>query len=198
VKIVLRNGELTTDLPLTDEIRFLDNVLTLNPLRNQKIVLYVHNDSAAFDAQAIEVNFRHPGAKVDIYGLISAQHQEKLSMKTVMRHEVSDCESKQLWKGILKDASKVDFEGKILVAKETKKTVAQLTNKNLLLSDDAEIKTKPFLEIYADDVQCSHGATVGCLDKNAIFYLRSRGISEEQAKLMLIEAFVAEVMECNA
>ena len=89
--------------------------------------------------------------------------------------------------------SKVDFEGLIDVAQNAQKTVAQLSNKNLLLSDTAEISTKPFLEIKANDIRCTHGATVGFLDKNALFYLCSRGILENAARDMLIQAFIDEV-----
>jgi Fe-S cluster assembly protein SufD len=177
----------------SEEVRWCDHTLTITPLRDSKITLYITNESPDFTEQNIIVNFFESGSSVDIFGLYHMQGAQSLQIKTVMNHAVPHCESRQLWKGILADQSKVDFEGKIIVAKDAQKTSAHLTNKNLLLSDTAEVKTKPFLEIYADDVQCSHGATVGCLDQNAIFYLRSRGVPEAEARTLLIEAFAADI-----
>ena len=129
-----------------------------------------------------------------IYGLYQMQDKQSLKIHTTMNHIVPHCTSRQVWKGILADGAKADFEGKIVVAKDAQKTSAHLSNKNLLLSNTAEVSTKPFLEIYADDVQCSHGATVGCLDPNALFYLQSRGIPESEARALLIEAFADEIL----
>ena len=100
-----------------------------------------------------------------------------------------------MYKGILDDNSRGVFSGKILVQQPAQKTNAYQSNKTVLLSDDASVDTKPQLEIYADDVKCSHGATVGHLDDTAYFYIRSRGIPAELAKSMLIRAFVNDVIE---
>ena len=95
---------------------------------------------------------------------------------------------------VLDDRARAVFHGRIVVQPDAQKTVSEQSNQNLLLSRDAEIDTKPQLEIYADDVKCAHGATVGQLDKDALFYLRSRGIPEEMAKRLLIKAFASDVL----
>jgi Fe-S cluster assembly protein SufD len=102
--------------------------------------------------------------------------------------------SYQLFKGILDDQAKAVFNGHILVHQGAQKTNAYQSNKNILLTDKASVNAKPWLEIYADDVKCSHGAAVGQLDPNALFYIRSRGLSEENARMLLMYAFAAEVI----
>ena len=109
-------------------------------------------------------------------------------------HAVPDCTSNELFKGILDDHATAVFNGHILVRKDAQRTNAYQTNRNILLTDKATVNAKPFLEIYADDVKCSHGATVGQLDDNALFYIKSRGISEYNARLLLMYAFAAEVI----
>ncbi|HWX77971.1 MAG TPA: SufD family Fe-S cluster assembly protein, partial [Candidatus Acidoferrales bacterium] len=102
--------------------------------------------------------------------------------------------SLELYKGILSGSARGVFNGKILVHKDAQKTNARQTNKNLLLSADAMVNTKPQLEIYADDVKCSHGSTIGQLDRDALFYLRSRGLSRDDAQSLLSYAFASEVI----
>jgi Fe-S cluster assembly protein SufD len=120
------------------------------------------------------------------------QHMDNM-MRVV--HAQPNCDSRQFYKGILDDRARGVFSGRIIVAKDAQKTDAKQTNANLLLSDDAQIDTKPQLEIYADDVKCTHGATVGQIDEDALFYLRSRGIDSEAARAMMIYAFAAESFE---
>ncbi|OGT43391.1 MAG: hypothetical protein A3F13_04295 [Gammaproteobacteria bacterium RIFCSPHIGHO2_12_FULL_40_19] len=143
----------------------------------------------------IEVNFHHPRAALTILGLYQLHDRHSVEIQTTIHHWVPHCTSKQIWKGVLHDASKAAFEGRIIVHPKAQKTSAHLSNKNLLLSKMAEVNTKPILEIEADDVQCTHGATVGCLDQNALFYLRSRGISVDDARQLLIDAFVHEITD---
>ena len=100
-----------------------------------------------------------------------------------------------MYKGILKDTSKGVFHGRILVHNEAQKTDAKQTNRNLLLSEKAQVDTKPQLEIYADDVKCTHGATTGQIDNEALYYLRARGINLEDAKLIMIRSFTEELLE---
>ena len=190
--VFLKNGELTAHF--SEEIQLSDNTLTITPVRDTTITVYVINQSPLFLQQNIVVNFLEPGAEVIICGLYQMQDRQSLKINTTMNHTVPHCTSRQVWKGIVAGAAKADFEGKIIVAKDAQKTSAHLSNKNLLLSNMAEVTTKPFLEIYADDVQCSHGATVGCLDPNALFYLQSRGIPESEARALLIEAFADEIL----
>jgi Fe-S cluster assembly protein SufD len=113
---------------------------------------------------------------------------------TVVDHVQPHCESHEFYHGILADRSRGVFNGKIFVRPDAQKTNAKQTNRNLLLSDDAVIDTKPQLEIFADDVKCTHGATIGQLNEEAMFYLRSRGIGAAHARRMLIHAFASDVV----
>jgi Fe-S cluster assembly protein SufD len=112
-----------------------------------------------------------------------------------VRHAEPNCESRQYYRGILADRAKAMFTGRIIVDEDAQKTDAVQSNKNLLLSGDALVETKPQLEIYADDVKCTHGATIGQLDDQAIFYCRARGIPEETARRLLVFAFVNEILD---
>ncbi|MDE6308223.1 MAG: SufD family Fe-S cluster assembly protein, partial [Bacteroidales bacterium] len=111
-----------------------------------------------------------------------------------INHNSPEARSRQLFKGILDDSASGRFEGHVLVASGAQKTEAYQTNRNLLLTKKAKFQTKPYLEIYADDVKCSHGATVGQLDEKALFYMRCRGISQATARRLLMYAFAAEVI----
>jgi Fe-S cluster assembly protein SufD len=110
-------------------------------------------------------------------------------------HAHPNASSHELYKGVLDDKATAAFNGKILVRKDAQKTDAKQTNNNLLLSDDAVINTKPELQILADDVRCTHGATIGQLDSEAIFYLQSRGIGKEEAKSLLTCAFAQDLID---
>jgi Fe-S cluster assembly protein SufD len=127
-----------------------------------------------------------------LYVMEGAQHVDN---HTLIEHVQPHCQSHEFYKGVLADDSKGVFRGQILVHQAAQKTDAYQANQNLLLSDRAEINTKPQLEIYADDVKCSHGATIGQLDEDAIFYLRSRGIGRAAARRVLTRAFAGEVIE---
>jgi len=109
----------------------------------------------------------------------------------VVEHAQPHCNSHEYYNGILDATPKASFTGRILVRRAAQKTDAKQTNKNLLLSEDATVDTKPQLEIYADDVKCTHGATIGQLNEESIFYLRARGLSADTARRMLIHAFAA-------
>ena len=135
------------------------------------------------------------GAEANIYGAYVCGGDEKVKIAVDMHHDVPHCNSRQLFKGIAGGSSKVDFYGKIIVAQDAQKTEAYQENHNILLSDDARVDTKPQLEIYADDVKCSHGATIGRLNEEEQFYMRSRGISLEDAKVLQMISFIAPVLE---
>ena len=135
------------------------------------------------------------GAEANLYGAYICAGQEKVKIAVDMHHKVPHCNSRQLFKGIAGGNSKVDFYGKIIVAKDAQRTEAYQENHNLLLSDGAKVDTKPQLEIYADDVKCSHGATIGRLNEEEQFYMRSRGITLEDAKVLQMISFVAPVLE---
>ncbi|MCX7120988.1 MAG: SufD family Fe-S cluster assembly protein [Gammaproteobacteria bacterium] len=194
-QLIIQNGVLHSSSDFSNEIILDDENIIITPSQNSKIVLYFINNAEESIAQNIQVNFTEQNAEVSIFGLYQARNTHSFNIKTVMNHAVANCVSRQLWKGVMYDSAKVAFEGKIIVAPDAQKTEAHLTNKNLLLSKDAEVSTRPFLEIDANDVKCSHGATVGCLDNEAIFYLRSRGISENEARELLIEGFVNEILD---
>ncbi len=114
---------------------------------------------------------------------------------TLVDHRKPHCESNQTYKGILDGKSTGIFNGKIFVQRDAQKTNAYQSSKNILLSDDATINAKPQLEIYADDVKCSHGSSTGKIDEDALFYLRARGLGIESARKLLLHAFVNDVMQ---
>jgi Fe-S cluster assembly protein SufD len=141
------------------------------------------------------VSLNGKNARNDSSGIMLADKMQQVDNFVHIQHQSPDCQSRQLFRGILDDLATGVFTGKILVAKDAQKTQAYQENNNILLSADAKARTKPQLEIYADDVKCSHGATVGQLDKDAFFYLRARGIPEKEARLMLLHAFAHRVLE---
>jgi Fe-S cluster assembly protein SufD len=178
-------------------VREMDDVFHIHvaPQANQTTQLcFVLRDEALNKKYQLQVDFHEPHARVEIRGLYQLTGKQFVEIESTMNHAVSHCESMQIWKGVLKESAKAKLEGKIIVFAQAQKSVAHLKNKNLLLSKTAEVNTKPTLEIYADDVQCSHGATVGFLDEQALFYLRSRGIDENAAREMLIDAFTMEII----
>lgn len=128
-------------------------------------------------------------------GLYLTKDAQVVDNHTLVDHRKPNCESNELYKGIIEDKSSATFNGKIFVRKDAQQTNAFQSNKNILLSDDGTINTKPQLEIYANDVKCSHGTSTGKLDEDKIFYLRARGLSESSAKKMLMHAFASEVVE---
>jgi Fe-S cluster assembly protein SufD len=130
-----------------------------------------------------------------IYGLYCLQGKSHVDNHTLVDHAVPNCMSNELYKGIVDEQAVAVFNGKIWVRKDAQKTNAYQSNKNMLLSDDATVNSKPQLEIFADDVKCSHGCTVGSLDEEAQFYLRSRGLSQGQARAFLLRAFALDILE---
>ena len=135
------------------------------------------------------------GSYSNILGLYLSIEEQLMDNYMFVEHLKANCGSRQLYKGLLNDSSKGVFHGRILVHEEAQQTNAYQTNRNLLLSDSAQVDTKPQLEIYADDVKCSHGATIGQIDKDALLYLQARGINKDKAMLILIKAFTDEVCE---
>jgi Fe-S cluster assembly protein SufD len=140
------------------------------------------------------IDFTEEFANADVEGLYILDKNQDCIHRIRLNHNRPNCRSNQLFKGILDDSARAHFEGYVFVEKNAQKTEASQHNKNLLLTDKANVQTHPFLEIYADDVKCSHGATIGQLDENALFYLRTRGIPEKQAKMLLMYAFANDVV----
>ena len=143
----------------------------------------------------LDVRLVGEGAEANVYGAYVCGGDEKVKIAVDMYHDVPHCNSRQLFKGIAGGDSKVDFYGKIIVAQDAQRTEAYQENHNILLTDGAKVDTKPQLEIYADDVKCSHGATIGRLNEEEQFYMRSRGISLEDAKVLQMISFIAPVLE---
>jgi Fe-S cluster assembly protein SufD len=134
------------------------------------------------------------GSECTLNGLYMATGKQHLDNRTLIDHQSPRCTSRELYKGVLDGQSRGVFSGRVLVRHDAQTTDASQTNKNLLLSDEALVDTKPQLEIFADDVKCAHGAAVGQLDEDALFYLRSRGIGQESAKSLLTYAFASEMV----
>ena len=143
----------------------------------------------------MDVRLLGEGAEANIYGAYVCGGEEKVHISVDMHHDVPHCNSRQLFKGIAGGKSRVDFYGKIIVAQDAQRTEAYQENHNILLSDEAKVDTKPQLEIYADDVKCSHGATIGRLNEEEQFYMRSRGITLEDAKVLQMISFISPVLE---
>jgi Fe-S cluster assembly protein SufD len=143
----------------------------------------------------LDVKLAGEGAEANVYGAYVCGGEEKVKIAVDMHHDFPHCNSRQLFKGIAGGTSKVDFYGKIIVAKDAQRTEAYQENHNILLTDGAKVDTKPQLEIYADDVKCSHGATIGRLNEEEQFYMRSRGITLEDAKVLQMISFIAPVLE---
>jgi Fe-S cluster assembly protein SufD len=140
----------------------------------------------------IRLNDRFAGA--DIYGVYLMDRKQHIDNQVYVDHASPDCRSSELFKGILDDEASSVFNGHIYVARDAQRTNAYQQSRNMLLTDKASANAKPFLEIYADDVKCSHGATVGQLGQEALFYLRSRGICLASARLLMMYAFASEVV----
>ncbi|MGL4806546.1 MAG: Fe-S cluster assembly protein SufD, partial [Bacteroidales bacterium] len=143
----------------------------------------------------IHVTLAGEYAEANVIGMAIADQDQHVDNHTYIDHAVPNCHSNELYKYVLNDSATGVFAGRILVRKDAQKTTSFQSNKNICATREAKMYTKPQLEIYADDVKCSHGATVGQLDENALFYLRSRGISEPEARMLLMFAFTHDVIE---
>lgn len=148
-------------------------------------------ESSSFD---IEVDIVGEGASVELAGAYVTGASEDVSFNILMHHRAGKTYSHQLFKGLAGGKSKVRFDGRIIVAPDAQQIEAYQENHNILISDDARVETKPQLEIYADDVKCSHGATVGKLSEEEQFYMRSRGIPEKEAKVLQMISFLSPVL----
>ncbi len=143
----------------------------------------------------LKVALNGEAAKANCTGVYFGQQRQHIDNHTTIHHTAPSCTSRELYKGILDDRARGVFHGRIKVDKIAQLTMSEQENQNLLLSRDAEVDTKPQLEIYADDVKCAHGATVGELDHKALFYMQSRGIDRASARKLLTYAFAAQVIE---
>ena len=135
------------------------------------------------------------GCETEIYGLAFLHGEEKVTTETHVTHAVGGGSSNQLIKFVLDDNARGRFIGDLKIAPDAQQTEAHQTNRNLLLSETAEMRTQPQLEIYADDVQATHGASTGQLDESALFYMQQRGIGQQKARQLLVNAFMKEVLD---
>ncbi len=186
----------------------LDHYKLQNKDENSTLIntIYFHQESGStLSSNSISLNggiirnssvveLSGENSTANIYGVYLMDKDQHVDSQVFIDHQVPRCQSSELFKGILDDHASGVFNGHVIVRRDAQQTNASQTNKNILLTDKATIDTRPFLEIYADDVKCSHGATVGQLDNDAMFYIRSRGISESNARILLMYAFAAEVV----
>ncbi|SDJ74631.1 Fe-S cluster assembly protein SufD [Pedobacter sp. ok626] len=159
---------------------------------------YVHTVTVTLNGGVVRNNMNlvldAAGNETHLYGLYLLKGKTHADNHTMIDNKQPNCFSNQLYKGIADDFSTAVFNGKIMVQPDAQKTNSFQSNKNILLSDNATINTKPQLEIFADDVKCSHGCTVGQLDEEALFYLRARGIPKDKAEVLLLQAYAADVL----
>jgi len=155
-------------------------------------VITLHNGTTR---NKLDLTFSGEGAECACYGCVIADKQQHVDNNTLIVHKASHCTSNELYKYVLDDKATGAFAGRVLVEHGAQKTISQMTNQNLTATREARMYTQPMLEIYADDVKCAHGSTVGQLNDAALFYMRQRGISLDEAKLLLQNAFINEVID---
>lgn len=176
-----------------DEKSLLTNQVFVKQMAGSQFTSNTMTFNAGFVRNRIQVELLAPNADAKLYGLYLVDKKQYVDNQIMIRHLAPDCTSYQLYKGIADDEAWANFNGHIYVAPHAQRTNAYQSSKNISLTDEARITTQPFLEIYADDVKCSHGSTVGQLDEEALFYLRSRGICERNARMLLLYAFANEM-----
>jgi len=169
--------------------------------------VYIHQDRAAnvtsrsiavggaLARNEVHVALAGEGASVSLEGLFAGTAKQHLDNRTVIDHIKPHCESHELYKGILDQSARGIFDGRIIVRPDAQKTVSRQENRNLLLSESAIVDSKPTLEIHNDDVKCNHGSTIGQIEQEPLFYLRSRGIGEQEARNLLVYAFASEIVD---
>ena len=155
-------------------------------------VITLHNGTTR---NKLDLTFSGEGAECHCYGCVIADKQQHVDNNTLITHKVPHCTSNELYKYVLDDKAVGAFAGRVLVEHGAQKTTSQMTNQNLTAAKEARMYTQPMLEIYADDVKCAHGSTVGQLNDAALFYMRQRGISLNEAKVLLQNAFINEVID---
>jgi len=170
------------------------NSIIINQEANSLVKSFSFELNAGLLQNNIVTNLKGEGAQSLSYGVYLTDKQQQTDNNLKIIHSAPHCLSEQVFKGIVDDTAHAVFNGLIVVDEIAQKTEASQVNRNILLTDKARATSKPFLEIYADDVKCSHGATVGQLDDNALFYLQARGISFEKARMLLLHAFVGEII----
>ena len=178
----------------TEECRRFSN-LYINAGRDCEIR---HNNitlTNGITRNGIDVRLKGEGSEVVMNGAVIADRSQHVDNNTLIDHQVGHCTSNELYKYVLDDKAVCAFAGRILVRQDAQQTYSQETNNNMCTSEDARMYTQPMLEIYADDVKCAHGSTVGVMDQQALFYMEQRGIPEDVARMLLKNAFISNVVE---
>ena len=194
-----------TPVPSASPLDLLSKVFVIEGNRAQEDYSFVVGKGAKLDVTfvvlpgvsariPVTVDIVGPGAEVSLKGIYVCSGSDEVSFDITMHHRVAGCTSHQLFNGLAAGSSRCAFFGKIIVAPDAQKTEAYQENHNIVLTEEASVNTKPQLEIYADDVKCSHGATVGKLNEDEQFYMRSRGIPEDEVKVLQMISFMAPVL----
>lgn len=163
--------------------------------REARYETFALDEGTSFLRRALSVRLTGEGANLALNGAVLARHRQHIDTTLLVDHAVAHCNSRETFKYVLGDTAHGVFQGKIIVRPDAQKTDGRMSARGLMLGDEAEFSAKPELEIFADDVQCAHGATAGQIDDNLAFYLRSRGLSEADAKALLVKAFIGEAIE---
>jgi Fe-S cluster assembly protein SufD len=170
-------------------------ILQVEQARSSSVTTHTISLGGSLDREEGRAVLNGEGAEALLHGLYVIGGHQHVDNHTLIDHAKPHCSSREVYKGVLDGYAGGVFNGKIAVRKDAQKTDSKQSNKNLLLSENASINTKPQLEIYADDVKCTHGATIGQIDAEAVFYLRSRGIGLEEARSLLIQAFANDILD---
>ncbi len=196
-EFILKDGANIEHIIVDDFAEETYHVANVCAKQNKNSHFTSHNFSVGkkFARRDFNIELDESGANCNLFGLYFVDKENHIDHHTTIEHKDSHCNSNENYKGILSGKSTGVFNGRIHVHPNAQKTDAIQNNKNLLLSDDSIIHTKPELEIYADDVKCTHGATVGQLDEKALFYLRSRGLSQKESQKLLMRAYVGEIID---
>lgn len=167
----------------------------VNLLRNARLRGFTLALGSKLKRIDYQINHRGQGAELNLQGVYLPRNNQMVDYHSNVQHWVPHCTTSEVFRGIIADSAQAIFNGRIYIHKDAQKTLAELSNKNLLTSNKAEINTKPELEIYADDVKCAHGATVSQLNATALYYLQSRGVSRTEAEVMMSFGFINELLE---
>ena len=196
-EIVVEESAIVDHYKIQDENNFGHLLNTAQIIQKKKSVFSTHTFilSGSLIRNNLNIVLDDEGIESNLNGLYLTNENQIVDNHTLVDHRKPKCNSNELYKGIIDGKATATFNGKIFVRKDAQKTNAFQSNKNILLSDDGTINTKPQLEIYADDVKCSHGTSTGKLDEEKVFYLRARGLSETSAKKLLMHAFASEVVD---
>lgn len=193
--IIAIDGEVVKTIFIPGKDDVADKTIKVDVGRSACVELTVLIMPGVTTSLGFDVHLSGEGADCKIYGVYLCPASEKVKINVSLNHDVPHCSSRQLFKGIVSGTAVADFSGIIQVAKDAQRTEAYQENHSLLLSDTAKVNTKPQLIIYADDVKCSHGATIGKLNEDEQFYMRSRGITLEEAKVLQMISFINPVLD---